>query len=71
MWLTIQLWHSYYGNLIHIDDLAAHVIECEEEKGCQNPITAYPVWLEVSVSLLLVSFTHAPSEAMPTTETFI
>lgn len=33
MWLTIQLWHSCYGNLIDIEDLAAHVIECEWESG--------------------------------------
>lgn len=32
MWLTIQLWHSCYGNLIDIEDLAAHVIECEVGK---------------------------------------
>lgn len=32
MWLAIQLWHSCYGNLIDIDDLAAHEIECEGGK---------------------------------------
>lgn len=59
MWLTIQLWHSCYGNLIDIEDLAAHVIECEKKKkGCQNPITAYPVWLAVSLSLHISSLTR-------------
>lgn len=66
MWLTIQLWHSCYGNPIDIEDLAAHVIECEKKKGLSEshyclsclarrlPFTAY-----------ILSHTHTFSEYGP------